>query len=99
MVVISSLVAGTHGRAVQMHGAGATLGDTATVFGAYESERVTQGPQERSGGIDFPQVHGLSVYSQSCHNNSPLLMKLMAVEPDEYSDEKTGTFVRKSASK
>src|SRR2546426_6164375 len=49
--------AGSHGRAVEMHGAGAALGDAASELRAGETEVVAQHPQERRVWRD---VHGLA---------------------------------------
>ena len=45
-----------HRVAVDMHGAGATLGDAAAVFGASHTKHIAQHPQERSGIIDIDVV-------------------------------------------
>src|SRR5437879_791954 len=49
--------AGAHRGAVEMHGAGAALGDAASELRAGEAEVVAQHPQERRVGRD---VHGLA---------------------------------------
>ena len=45
-----------HRVAVEMHGAGATLGDAAAVFGAGHAKQIAQHPQERSSIIDIDVV-------------------------------------------
>ena len=56
--------AGTSGHTVEMHGAGATLANAATVFGPDKIEIITKHPEK--GGIGG-NIHGpgLAVYVQS----------------------------------
>ena len=53
-------ITGAHGHAVEVHGTGAALGDTAAVFDAEEVEVVAQDPQQGRVGIDLDGM-GLAV--------------------------------------
>src|SRR5215471_21701126 len=54
-----------------MHGAGAALGDAAAVFGAGQSDRVAQHPQQRRVGIDIHLVR-LSIHVEISHVQTSL---------------------------
>lgn len=56
--------------AVDMNGAGAALGNTATIFGAGEAERIAQCPQQRRASIDLCLIH-FSVDVERRHFNPP----------------------------
>ena len=45
-----------HRIAVDMHGAGATLGDTAAIFRARHAKHIAQHPQERRAAVDIDVV-------------------------------------------
>ena len=47
---------GAHGLPVEMNGTGAALGDAAAVFGAGESERIPQNPEERGIRTDVDGI-------------------------------------------
>ena len=54
------------GDAVDVHGAGAALGDAAAELGAGQAERVAQHPQQRRVGLDIDLV-GSSVDGKRHH--------------------------------
>jgi hypothetical protein len=53
-------------NAVDMDGAGAALGDAATVFGAGQADGIPQHPQQRGVGINI-DLMGLSIDAESSH--------------------------------
>src|SRR5262245_41500045 len=58
--------AGAHRRAVDVHGAGAALGDAAAIFGSSQTDILPDRPQQWRIGCDVDLV-ALSVDGQPCH--------------------------------
>ena len=65
-------LAGARGDAVDVHGAGAALGDAAAIFGAGQADRVADDPEQRRVGFNVDVV-GLSVDGKGNHTVLPRL--------------------------
>ena len=59
----------THRDAVDVDGAGAALGDAATVFGTGQPDRLPQHPEQRSVGVDV-DLMSRSIDAESSHMQS-----------------------------
>src|SRR6478752_5348047 len=59
----------THRDAVDVDGAGAALGDAATVFGTRQPDRLPQHPEQRSVGVDV-DLMSRSIDAESSHMQS-----------------------------
>src|SRR5262249_14229530 len=60
----------SHGRSVDVNGAGTALGNTAAVFRAGEANLLPQHPEQRSARVDI-NVVGLSVDAEMSHSQPP----------------------------
>src|SRR5262249_23002761 len=58
---------GAHWITIDVHGAGAALGDAAAGFRAGQPQHVTQHPEQRRGGVDINRVRGSVDFDWECH--------------------------------
>src|ERR1700720_3646811 len=62
--------AGTHRPAIQVHGAGAALSNTATILRASQAKMLAQHPKKGSGVLNIHH-HAAFIYGKRNHSNKP----------------------------